>query len=142
MELHRLSIMLTIAGTIGYHICNKFVNPAVHASASLVATYAVALAASSFLFWLGGGQAGFLQELSRLNWASYVLGLAVVLIEAGFLLAYRAGWILGNAQLSSTVAATLLLLPIGILFFHERVSMVNAIGVVLSIAGIVLMTHR
>ena len=46
---------------------------------------------------IGGG-------LKELNWASYALGLVVVLLEVGFLLAYRAGWKISLAAVYSNVA--------------------------------------
>lgn len=142
MNLFHISMAMTIVGTIGYHVCNKSVPSAVHPAASLVATYAVALVLSAGLLLADAGSATFVEQARRVSWASYVLGVAVTAIELGFVLAYRAGWVLSSAQLSSTVGGSLLLVPIGLLVFHERLSLSNFAGIVISLVGIFLMARR
>ena len=142
MNLFQVSIAMTIAGTIGYHICNKAVSPTVHPLGSLLATYLVALVLSGGLLLADAGPSSLADSIRKLNWASYALGLAVTAIELGFVLAYRAGWILSTAQLSSTIGASLLLVPIGTMLFHERLSLSNIAGIGISMVGIVLMSRR
>ncbi len=142
MDLYRVSIAITITGTIAYHVLNKAVSPDVHPAMSLVATYIVALASSMAIYMADAGAATFFEGAARLNWASWVLGIAVTVIEFGFVIVYRAGWVLGNAQLTSTVAATMLLIPIGIMVFHERLSPSQSLGIVLALTGMVLMSRR
>jgi drug/metabolite transporter (DMT)-like permease len=142
MDLYRVSIAITITGTIIYHVLNKSVSPGVHPAMSLVATYIVALVASIAIYAADAGAGTFVEGASRLNWASWALGIAVTVIEFGFVIVYRAGWILGNAQLTSTVGATMLLIPIGIFVFHERLSPSQILGIALALIGMILMSRR
>lgn len=140
MNLYVGSIALTIAGNIAYHLLNKSVAPTAHPFASLVATYGVgfvfsmAVLAVSEPRGIGGG-------LKELNWASYALGLIVVLLEFGFLLAYRAGWKISVAAVYSNVAVGLLLLPIGYLLYREVLTLTNLFGIMLAVCALILMSR-
>ena len=140
MNLYVGSIALTIAGNIAYHLLNKSVAPHAHPFASLVATYGVGFVFSVAVLAVSGprGIAGGLKEL---NWASYALGLVVVLLEVGFLLAYRAGWKISVAAVYSNVAVGLLLLPIGYLLYREVLTLTNLFGIVLAVFALVLMSR-
>ena len=140
MNLYVGSIGLTIAGNIAYHLLNKSVAPNAHPFASLVATYGVGLAVSLAVLTIEV-KGGVVEGLRHLNWASYALGVVVVLLELGFLLAYRAGWNISAAALYSNVAVGLLLLPIGLLAFRESLTAANAAGIVLAVVSLVLMTR-
>ncbi len=140
MQLYSLAIGLTILANVGYHLCQKAIRPDVSAGASLLATYAVALVVSLILWpWLGGGE-GIVPAMRRLGPATYALGGCVVLLELGFLLAYRAGWTLGVAALYSNAAVALVLLPIGLIVFAEGLDLRKALGLLLAFSGLVLLS--
>lgn len=140
MLLYPLAIGLTILANIGYHLCQKAIRPDASVAASLVVTYAVALVLSALLWpWLGGGE-GLLPALRRLGPATYALGGFVVLIELGFLLAYRSGWLLGTAALYCNAAVALVLLPVGVLAFGEALDLRRGLGLLLALAGLLLLT--
>jgi drug/metabolite transporter (DMT)-like permease len=140
MDLYTLSLAMTVAGNAGYHLLNKSVAPAAHPFASLVATYGVgfvvALAALTF-----DRRRGIVAEWRELNWASYLLGVVVVSLELGFLLAYRAGWQVSIAAVYSNVAVGVLLIPIGVLLYRETLTVNQGAGIVLAVAGLVLMSR-
>lgn len=88
------------------------------------------------MWWsLAGGQRG----LGALNWSSLGVAAGIVGIELGFLLAYRAGWNLGYAALSSNVLTALVLLPLGYLLFREQPSLGKLGGMALSMGGLWMM---
>jgi predicted permease len=134
------SIALTIAGNIAYHLLNKSVAPAAHPFASLVATYGVAFVASLAVLAISAPQ-GIGSGLRGVNWASFALGLIVVSLELGFLLAYRAGWKVSVAAVYSNVAVGLLLLPLGVWLYRESLTISNGFGIVLAVVALVLMSR-
>lgn len=69
-------------------------------------------------------------------------GVAIVGIELGFVVAYRAGWRISVASLIANVATALLLVGIGLLFFREHLSGSSAVGIALCIAGLGLVMYR
>lgn len=78
----------------------------------------------------------------NLNWASVTVGVAIVGIELGFVVAYRARWRISVASLIANVATALLLLGVGLVFFREHLSARNAVGIGLCIAGLGLVMYR
>jgi uncharacterized membrane protein len=72
----------------------------------------------------------------------FVLGFAVVGIETGYLLAFRAGWKLNSTGVFSNAAAAILLFPIGILILKERMTTVNIVGLIIAIIGLYLIVRR
>jgi hypothetical protein len=78
----------------------------------------------------------------HLNWGSVAVGVAIVGIELGFVVAYRAGWRISVASLIANVATALLLVVIGLTLFREHLGARGAFGIVLCIAGLGLIMYR
>jgi hypothetical protein len=95
MFLFYFSITLAIASSALYHFTAKSTPAHVNFTVSLLVTYAVAFVVTLLGFFFFPATNGILSELKQLNWASIGLAIAIVGIEFGFLLTYRAGWHLG-----------------------------------------------
>ncbi|KPV49395.1 hypothetical protein SE17_32865, partial [Kouleothrix aurantiaca] len=80
--------------------------------------------------------------LGQINWAIAALALAVVGIELGFLLAYRAGWGISVAALVTNVAVTILLVPFGLALFAETLAWTQVAGIAICLLGLLLMNFR
>ena len=85
---------------------------------------------------------GITTELKQLNWASVGLAIAVVGIEFGFLLTYRSGWNLGIAAVLVNVIASLILVPVAIYVFKDKISLINVLGILVCLAGLVMLNWR
>ena len=85
---------------------------------------------------------GFIAELRGLNWASYLLALSLVGLEVGFLLVYRAGWNIGIAAVLVNVVASLILVPIAIFVFKDKLNWVNIVGILVCLAGLVMLNWK
>ena len=64
------------------------------------------------------------------------LGLAVVALEVGYILTYRAGWKINTASLVTNIALAILLLFIGFLFYGEPITGRKLLGVVICCIGL------
>jgi drug/metabolite transporter (DMT)-like permease len=82
------------------------------------------------------------QEARQLNWTALALAVAIVGLDLGFLFLYRGGYAVSLGALVTQSAAALLLLCIGVAVFRERLSLANAVGLVLCIAGLWLVNRR
>jgi len=80
-------------------------------------------------------------SLKDSNWAVYAMGIGAAAIEVGFMLAYRTGWRISLTAVATNVAATVILIPIGILIFKEQLSVKNALGVCFCIVGLLLVAR-
>jgi hypothetical protein len=75
------------------------------------------------------------------SWPVVVLALGVVLIEIGFLLAYRTGSVLQWSGVAVNGAAALLLIPIALTVFRESFTAARGAGILLTVFGLVLLTR-
>jgi uncharacterized membrane protein len=140
--MYAFAIILTIVSNVFYHIIQKATPTNVNAMLALAATYAVATVVCLMMLPFFPPSSGLAGSLKQLNWASYALGLAVIGLELGFLMAYRAGWNISQGAAVSNVAVALLLLPIGILLLKEEISTVNVVGIVFCALGLILINWR
>jgi multidrug transporter EmrE-like cation transporter len=142
MFLYYFSITLAIASSALYHFVAKSTPSNVNFTVSLLVTYAVAFVVTLVGFFFFPATNGITAELKRLNWASIGLAIAVVGIEFGFLLSYRSGWNLGIAAVLATVVASLILVPVTILVFKDKISVINILGILVCLAGLVMLNWK
>jgi len=140
--LFYFSITLAICSSALYHFVAKSTPSSVNFTVSLLVTYAVAFVVTLIGFFFFPVTGGIKAELAKLNWASIGLAIAVVGIEYGFLLTYRAGWNLGIAAVLVNVVASLILVPVAIFFFKDGVSWVNILGILVCLAGLVMLNWK
>jgi EamA domain-containing membrane protein RarD len=140
MYLYWFSIALAVLANVLYHITQKKTPLDANPALTLSATYLTAAAVCFIAFLVIPGRAGFIVEFKRLNWTAPLLGLAIIGLELGFLLAYRSGWNVSAAGLVANAAMAVLLIPVGILLFKENIKPTNIIGIVLCLAGLVCMS--
>jgi drug/metabolite transporter (DMT)-like permease len=137
-----LSVALVVASNVLYNIAQKSIPADAHPLLSVAVTYAAALLFTLLLWLVAPGGAPKLAGLAKLNWATLGVGFAAVGVEIGVLLAYRAGWNISVGSLVVSVAVAVLLLPIGLFLYREHLSPANVAGIVLCLAGLVLVMWR
>jgi len=157
MFLFYFSITLAILSSALYHFVAKSTPSNVNFTVSLLVTYAVAFVVTLFGFFFFPAPNGVAAELKLLNWASIGLAIAIVGIEYGFLLTYRAGWNLGIAAVLVNVVASLILLPVAIFLFvvaslillpvaiflfKDKISWINILGIVVCFVGLIMLNWK
>lgn len=139
MFLFYFSITLAICSSALYHFVAKSTPSNINFTVSLLVTYAVAFMVTLLTFFFFPAKNGVMAELKQLNWASIGLAVAIVGIEFGFLLVYRAGWHLGIAAVLTNVVASLILVPVAIFIFKDQISWINVLGIFICLAGLVML---
>lgn len=142
MFLFYFSITLAIASSALYHFVQKSTPSNVNFAVSLLVTYAVSLGITLLIFAFFPTQNGLIAELRGLNWASYLLALSLVGLEVGFLLVYRAGWNIGIAAVLVNVVASLILVPMAIFVFKDKLNWVNIVGILVCLVGLVMLNWK
>lgn len=137
-----LSIALTVVANVLYHVFQKLTPTAVNPMLALAVTYATATLVCLAFIPLYPTSLSLAESVRNLNWASIALGIAIVGLELGFLLAYRAGWNISLGAVVSNVTVALLLVPIGLGFFREQLTGVNLLGMGLCIVGLIMLNQR
>jgi drug/metabolite transporter (DMT)-like permease len=136
------AIFLTVVSNVLYHVFQKMTPSSVHPLLSLTVTYLVAALVCLVFLPLYPLNGGVLPSLRQVNWASFGLGAAIVGLEMGFLLAYRGGWRISAAGLVSNVIVAVLLIPVGILLFREKLTVINSVGIATCILGLILVNWK
>jgi multidrug transporter EmrE-like cation transporter len=142
MFLFYFSIILAICSSALYHFTARSTPSNVNFTVSLVITYAFALLTTLLTFFFFPVQHSVMAELKKLNWASLGLAIAIVGIEFGFLLCYRSGWNLGIAAVLTNVVASLILVPVAVFVFKDKISWVNVLGIFVCLAGLVMLNWK
>ncbi len=137
--MYYLSLIICALSGVMYHISQKSIHAKASPIVSVIITYAVALIISVVMFFFDKNRAPFFSSLQDLNWASYAVGISIVGIEIGFLLAYRSGWDIGKMNLAYTLLLSFILIPLGMMFFKEHHSIRTFIGIGVSISGLLIM---
>ncbi len=137
-----LPIAIVVLSTVVYHVAQKSIPPEAPPVLSLLVSYGVAIAGTLALLPFFPVRAPLARAVRQLNWASATIGLTIVGVELGFLLAYRAGWKVSVGAGVSNAAVAALLVPVGLIAFGERLSALNVFGLVLCVAGLYLAMAR
>lgn len=142
MFLFYFSITLAILSSTLYHFVAKSTPADVNFTVSLLVTYAIAFVVTLFTFYFLPAENGLTAEIKKLNWASIVLAIAIVGIEFGFLLVYRSGWNLGIAAVLTNVIASLILVPVALFVFKDKLNWVNVMGILICLVGLIMLNWK
>ncbi len=138
MLMYIFPIILIVTSNIAYNICQKSTPHSANPFSALLITYLTATILTLVAFPFYKTDKGFFQSFNGLNWTSFALGVAIVGLELGYLLAYRAGWNISVGSLVANIILAIMLIPIGILFYKEVFAINQILGVVFCLIGLIL----
>lgn len=131
-------MVVVILANVGYQLIAKSTPSQINPMASLIVTYGLAMVTVTILYFITSPIKNLATEYVHLNWTAFAFGIVLVLLELGFIYLYRAGWNVSTGSLIANIVLAVILIGVGILFYHEKVTMTQAAGVVLCIGGLVL----
>lgn len=131
-----IPLAIVVLSNTFYHICAKSTPPELNTFASLSVTYAVGAAVSLIMYFITRKGGSLITEYCGLNWSSFVLGIAVVGLEAGFLLMYKAGWSVSTGQIVQSAILAVVLLAVGHVLYKEVLTVQKIVGVAVCMAGL------
>ena len=135
-------IALVVLSNTLYQICAKSVPEGMNPLASLTVTYLVGAIVSCVMYCILNRNADLLREIRLTNWAPIVLGVVIVGLEVGFIYAFRAGWQISMAQIVSSAVLAVILIFVGYLLYHEAITWNKIVGIIICLAGLVLINYR
>lgn len=131
-------ILIVILSNTFYNICMKTMPSDVNPFGALMVTYLVATIISGIIFAFMVGPSNVGEEISKINWTSVVLALAIVGLEVGYVFVYRAGWPVSTATVVANIGLACVLLFVGYFLYRENVSINQIVGVIVCMFGLVL----
>ena len=130
-----IALLIVLAGNLLYHLVIRTAPKALGPFSLLTIAYL-----GAGLISLGMAvkyENATVQSLVRtLHPSAFGIALAALLIEAGYLLAYRSGAVIGTASALVNATAAVLLAIIGWIAFRERLSTQAVIGIAMTAAGV------
>ena len=133
-----LPIVLIVACNCFYHIFSKSTPSGINTFGTLMITYLTATIVTCILFILYVKPDNVVYELGKINWTSVGLGIAIIGLETGYILAYRAGWHVNTAPLIANTCLAVALIGVGALLYHESITLKQIIGIVVCLIGMTL----
>lgn len=137
-----IPIIIVILSNVLYHITAKSIPQGVNSFLSLAVTYLCGLIIAIFMYCITSKSNNILGDIHELNWASYILGVAVLGVEIGYMYMYRVGWNVSQASLIANILLAVLLIIIGILFYKEQIGMYQIAGMGCCIVGLILVSKH
>jgi len=142
MFMYIFSIVLIVASNVMYNICQKSTPEKANPFVALLVTYATAIVMTAIILIVYKPEKSLAESMKQLNWTSVVLGISIIGLELGYLMAYRAGWNISVGSLVANIILALMLIPIGILLYHEKFELNKIIGSVFCIIGLILINRK
>ena len=131
-------ILLIILSNTIYNICTKSTPSNVNAFGTLMITYIVAAILTAIIFVFLVKPENVVEELSKVNWTSVVLGMAIVGLELAYIFAFRAGWKLSSASLVANIGLAIVLIFVGAILYGENITIKQLLGIFICIGGLFL----
>lgn len=135
-------LLMTIIGGALYHLSSKSVPRTLHPLSAIIIAYAAAIALCLVAALFYQADESFAASFREIGWAAIGLGAGAAMIEVGFLLAYRAGWQLSVTSIIVNVSVAVILIPVGLALFRERLSGWNVLGIVFCLIGLMLISKK
>jgi drug/metabolite transporter (DMT)-like permease len=134
-------IVLVVLGNLLYHVGQRAIPREANPVVATLAVYLVALVATLTTLPFMARDVALGSAWRSLNGSTVLVGVGVVAVELGFLLAYRAGWHLSTASLTANASLAIVLLALGGLAYREPITLTRLAGVALCCGGLWLVTR-
>lgn len=137
----RIAILLVVLGNVVYHLGQRVIPRDANPVIANLAAYIVAIVLSLGLLPFFAQGTPLLTAFKGLNWSTLLVGVGIVAIELGFLLAYRAGWPLSSASMVANLCVAVIFLGIGVVAFRESWSASRTLGLGCCMVGLWLINR-
>ena len=131
-------IVLAVCADIVYQISAKSTPHDINPFASLTITYLIGAAISAAIYFLVSGGGNLINEIKEINWATFLMGLAIVGLEAGSIYMYKVGWNINTGYIVKSIILGIALIAVGYFLYKEQVSGTKIAGIAVCMLGLFL----
>ena len=135
-------IALVVLSNVVYQICAKGVPASIDPFASLTITYLVGALSSAAMYFLLNRHGNIVRELTKTNWAPFVLGFVIVGLEVGYIDEYKAGWKVSVAPVVQSAFLAVILIFVGALLYGEVITWNKVAGTLVCLVGLGLINMK
>ena len=135
-------IALVVLSNTFYQIAAKSVPGDLNPFASLTVTYAVGIIVSLVMYFALRQDGTLVGEYGKLNWASFVLGIAIVGLEVGCIYAYKAGWPVSVMQIVQSSGLAIILIVVGYMLYQEAITWNKIVGIIVCLGGLAIINMK
>ena len=132
-------LVLVVAGSVMYHLSAKSIPAGYDPMAALIGLYATALAGAALVYAASRAWRTPLTVPRVWHPTIALVGVGALLIEMGFLLAYRGGLPVSTTSIVANGIVAVLLVALGSVWFGEGFTVVKVVGVLLCLVGVGLL---
>lgn len=133
-----IPILVVVLSNTIYHICSKSTPEGINVFASLTMTYLIAGVSSLILYFVTEKGGNLIAEYKQVNWASIVLGFAIIGLECGNIWMYKVGWNISTGQLVQAAILAVVLVIVGYLMYSEQLTLSKISGIAVCLVGLYL----
>jgi drug/metabolite transporter (DMT)-like permease len=124
-------------------VCQKNIPKEAHALIALASAYFIACVSCIAILIFNGEFKKGASLFSDQKWMPVILlGFSLIMVELGFLYAYRTGWKISTTSIIAGSFTTIALVLIGVLWYREELTFINIIGILLSSVGVILVNMK
>lgn len=135
-------MLLALAANTAYHISSKETDPRIDPFASLIISYGLSFLVCVLAFVVSSGGMDVAGQMSEINVATFTLAIGVAGVETGSIAMYKMGWDISSGPLICNIALVIILIFVGVLAFHESITLKTVMGIMISIAGLLFVNHK
>ncbi len=128
--------------TLIYHLSSKTTPESANLFVVLIASYIGAIVLSIAALFLTRATGEVTPSIAKLNWTTVGLAIGIFGIELGYLLLYRSQMNVSLGMITVEAIVAMLLVPLGLFIFRERLTTGNLLGVVCTCVGLLLLTQK
>lgn len=137
----RVAILLVIVGNVVYHLGQRSIPRDANPLIANLAAYLVAIVLTLVMLPFVAPGTPLVPAFRGLNWSTFLVGTGILVIELGFLLAYRSGWPLSSASMVANLCVAVIFLGIGVVAFKEHWSAGRTAGLACCMLGLWLINR-
>ncbi|MBL8207427.1 MAG: hypothetical protein JNM09_24555 [Blastocatellia bacterium] len=142
MNVHYLPIIIIIIGGLLYQFSQKSITKGINAYFVIIIAYLAGIVLCLICNWIYPAEGSLTEAFKKSNWAVLGVGAGAVLVEIGFLVAYRQGWQISLTSMLVNMVISLVLVPVGLLVYKEKLSGWNGLGIAFYFAGLLLISKK
>ena len=133
-------VALIVISNVLYNVVTKSTPESVNPFASLTVTYTIGAVTSLAIFLASARGKHLFAELRGVNWAAFALGVVIVGLELGYILAFRNGWKMNVLSVTANIILALALIVISLVFYKESITVKQIAGIALCAGGLALIS--